>query len=74
MDVHVEMQPLRKCGLIMLDIIQKYSKNNNKNPSWQFSVSKERIFWLYWEFADKLEMTGDPVEVDAASPKMSSSL
>ena len=37
MDVHVEMQPLRKCGLIMLDIIQKYSKNNNKNPSWQFS-------------------------------------
>lgn len=53
MDTHVEVQPSRKCRLIILDIIPK---NNNKNPNLQFSVNKERIFWLYWEFADKLEM------------------
>lgn len=53
MDTHVEVQPSRKCCLIILDIIPK---NNNKNPNLQFSVNKERIFWLYWEFADKLEM------------------
>lgn len=32
MDTHVEVQPSRKCRLIILDIIPKYSKKQQQKP------------------------------------------